>query len=186
MGWTGMHREKGLSDREFFEREFPVMLTQRGRIVACASKGGVFYAAVRNHDDADYMPGKTWALVVLKQWSRGEWNFAYKEMSEAMGPAEDECPPHILDLLSPTHSQWANEWRQRCRAVAEKQARSKLTAGDVIVMARALTFTNGQSVHRFRYEQSGGRFTALDDDDRPLFMCKLGRSWWRREWHRAV
>jgi hypothetical protein len=36
-------------------------------------------------------------------------------MIEDMGPCEAECPQQIIDLLKPTDSSIANEWRERCR-----------------------------------------------------------------------
>lgn len=32
-----------------------------------------------------------------------------------MEPCEDHCPASILSLLSPTDSEYANSWRERCR-----------------------------------------------------------------------
>jgi hypothetical protein len=97
MGATSVHREPGMTDREFFEGELPETLTQRGEILACASVGNVFYAAVRNNED-----GRVWALVVLMTRTRDYWNFTYKEMSEREGPCRaSRCPAKVLDLLSP-------------------------------------------------------------------------------------
>ena len=42
-------------------------------------------------------------------------------MDETVGPSQAECPQSILKLLSPTDSQWANEWRERCRENAKKK-----------------------------------------------------------------
>ena len=36
-------------------------------------------------------------------------------MGESSGPCEDHCPASILSLLSPTDSEYANNWRERCR-----------------------------------------------------------------------
>jgi len=152
MGWTGLHRQPGLSDREFFEREFPIALGEHGQIVACATRPGmdgnrVFYAAVRNNPDAPHAPGQTWALVVLTHRSGGYHNFAYKEMGETMGPAEDDAPAAVLDALTPTDNQWANEWRGRCRAnLARRAARPTVKRGDVVGFAQPLAFANGETL----------------------------------------
>lgn len=131
MGWTGMHRPKGETDRAFFEHELPFTLGKHGRIVECATVANVFYAAVKNNDDAPFYPGLTWALVVLMQRGRGEFNFHYKELDETMGPAEDRCPERILDLLSPTDHHWAAPWRERCRAYhAARKAKGTIRVGE--------------------------------------------------------
>jgi len=72
MGWTTLHRNPGMSDREFFETEFPNALTRDGEILACATVGRVFYAAVRTRES-----GQVWALVVLlhrAQADAGRWD----------------------------------------------------------------------------------------------------------------
>jgi hypothetical protein len=88
VGWTSTRRLRGVTDRAFFEAEFPALLARAGRIVDCATVGGVFYAAVRNTTSAPHRPGETWALVVL-------------EMDDRSGPAADHCPIRIVELLTP-------------------------------------------------------------------------------------
>ncbi len=158
MGSTSLRRPAGLSDREFFEREFPTTLGERGRIVACATQrvvgGGewhrVFYAAVRNTDDAPHAPGQTWALVVLMHWQRGRnvhFNFTYKDLSDESGPGEDEAPAAVLDALSPTDHEYALDWRKRCRAnLAWAAAQPRAKRGDVVVFLHPLRFGNGETL----------------------------------------
>ena len=65
-----------------------------------------------------------------------------------MGPCEAECPPGILDLLTPTNSEDAQDWRTRCRTRHDKRkARGPLRHGDQIVFAEPIIFTDGTS-HR--------------------------------------
>jgi hypothetical protein len=169
MGSTGTYRPPGMTDRKFFETEFPNTLGTYGRIVACATKGtsggewnSVFYAAVRNKDNAPHDPGKTWALVVLKHGSGH--NFVYKDLSEEMGPAEDECPANILSLLSPTDSQWANEWRERCyKRLAAIAARPRVTRGDVVTFAEPIQFTSGRTMPTLKFLSHS---TFTDEDGR--------------------
>lgn len=149
MGSTSLHREPGHSDRAFFEAEFPDTLTKQGEILACATVGGTFYAAVRDKDS-----GSTWALVIMTIRSRGYWNFTYKEMDETMGPAEDRCPARILDLLSPADCENALEWRRRCRQNAAKLARAKaIRPGDTVRFSRPLDFANGDRLDTFLFEK---------------------------------
>lgn len=147
MGWTGLHRDKGQSDREFFEQEFPNGLTQNGHILECATVGRAFYAAVRDHKD-----GNVWALIVLKQWGKGYYNFTYKEMSDREGPVEASAPERILNLLSPTDSEYATEWRARCRETAERRAEArKVKPGTKVRFGRAFTFSNGERADLFEF-----------------------------------
>jgi hypothetical protein len=111
MGWTLIdHRPAGESHEDFFARE---LLGEGQEILASAHLdgiGGTFYAAVR-----EQAGGEVWALVVLTTGRSGS-RFGYKEMEESQGPAQCECPAHVLDLLSPTTNEHAREWRSRCRA----------------------------------------------------------------------
>lgn len=156
MGWTFTHRPKGLTTREWFERN----LSSDQRFLATATKDGVFYAAVENLPTATYKPGAVWGLVTLTKWTSGHHNYGWKDMDETMGPYEANCPDRILDLLTPIDSEWANEWRARCRANnAARAARPKVKIGDTVRFAVPLTFTNGDTADTFTYE-GGSRFRA--------------------------
>jgi hypothetical protein len=85
-----------MTDRAFFEQEFPGMLARYGEILDCATVASVFYAAVRQKDS-----GNVWAMIALTRRDGSYYNFSYKEMADTMGPAEDGCPVKIIDLLTP-------------------------------------------------------------------------------------
>lgn len=140
MGWTFTHRNHGeCSNEDWFCREFGDG-RQGGRgIVKVAGRLGTSYAAYRTQE------GEIIGVVILTQWRRGTWyNFGYKDIEENMGPCEADCPQSILDLLTPTNSEWANEWRGKCRAKLAKP-KLKLTAGDTVRFARPITFTGGET-----------------------------------------
>lgn len=88
---------------------------ERHEIVASATVGSTWYAAVKHtRTDGTF---QTFALVCLtsKGSKKAGDGFGYKDMTEDMGPVECACPARILDLLTPTASEYANDWRQRCR-----------------------------------------------------------------------
>ena len=99
MGSVSTHRERGMTTRQFFEKE--ISLAEKTTILASAVVGGTFYAAVKSADDAKYHPGQVTALVIATTWSSGYYNYTYKDMDEFYGPNEAACPDKILDLLSP-------------------------------------------------------------------------------------
>jgi hypothetical protein len=141
----------------------------------------VFYAAVQgSHRD----PDAVWCLVVLMHWSRGYFNFTYKEMDDCCGPAEDDCPTRILDLLTPTASKWSNDWRERCRETqARRELASQLPIGTVIQFRQPFEFTNDYSVTRFLYgKQKRKEYWRAIADDGYSFACTLPSDWWRRSW----
>jgi len=67
-------------------------------------------------------------------------------MTETMGPREAECPAAILDLLTPTQSEYALDWRRRCREfTAWRASRPKLRDGDRLTFDEAIAFTDGST-----------------------------------------
>ena len=47
-------------------------------------------------------------------------SLTYQEV--AMGPYYYDCPKGILDLLTPTDNECANDWRRKCREKKEKKS----------------------------------------------------------------
>lgn len=180
MGWVSYYRAKGETDRTHFERE--LLSGPDYEIAQCASINRVFYAAVRT-----ISTGEVWALVVLMRWTRGRFNFAYKDLDETMGPAEADAPAAVLDALTPTDHEYALEWRQRCRAnlahrAAARQRQREVTAGVVIQTAAALLFENGLQARLFECVHRSGRrirWQAITDDG-TRFPCRLGSRWAER------
>lgn len=141
MGWTSYHAthyKKGTVDRKAECDAYFMEGLNAGyyRIVKSALIGSVYYAAVENLkrygekqpdgsrpiEDVPEAERHTWAAVFLTSVdSRDYYNFAYKDMSEDMGPGECDCPASILSLLSPTDHEWAIEWRERCRKHIEEK-----------------------------------------------------------------
>ena len=48
-----------------------------------------------------------------------------------MGPYESKCPKGIIDLLSPTESEYAKEWRKRCLDFAKTKSMRDLPVGAI-------------------------------------------------------
>jgi hypothetical protein len=67
-------------------------------------------------------------------------------MTEDMGPCEAECPKQIIDLLTPTESSIANEWRERCRKSlafrAEMSKKPKLKPGQLVEFDAPIPMTD--------------------------------------------
>jgi hypothetical protein len=79
------------------------------RVLDSVLDGDVAYAAVQAGDNR----GVRGLVLVLRQEGR---RLHVKPISENMGPADDRCPPRILDLLTETSNETARDWRRRCRA----------------------------------------------------------------------
>lgn len=145
MGWTFYHRTpKAETNTEHFD----AMLRPNGQIVASGTVDGVFYAAV--HDTTS---DEVFAFIALTQWTRGDFNFGYKNMDETMGPVRAKPPKKVLAALTPPSNDRAREWRDRA---AEYHAQrefltSRLRHGDTVRLTRPLRFTNGTTVGAFTF-----------------------------------
>ena len=106
--------------------------------------GSTYYAAVRKTifaTETEHEDVKVFAAVVLTNVNNNDYfNFAYKDMDETYGPCEDNCPKGILDLLTPTDSEYANDWRKRCYENLKKKrdpnALGNLPIGSIIKYKR--------------------------------------------------
>jgi hypothetical protein len=159
MGTTFQHRERGTTDRGFFQD----LMGERYTILDCAtvnprSEGGAFYAAVRTNEGPD--AGRVWAFVALVHWTGGYHNFGYKDMDETMGPNAAECPAHVLAKLTALPgtgchqgplNRWescstctAREWREACWEIAHNRARAAtVKAGQVVKFTKPIEFVSG-------------------------------------------
>lgn len=169
MGWTGLHREKGLSHLEFFRSEF--CPNEPERLIAASSAGTTVYCVYKTRTGARI------ALVVLTQRSNEYFNFTYKDMEESMGPSEAKCPKKILELLDPLEVcyspgsdgyEYAKEWRERCWAEVERrEAKPKVKVGDVVVFPDDSWVTKRTGCSRFRFlghtkmQRADGRADSL-------------------------
>lgn len=87
--------------------------------------GSVYYAAVQSNKS-----GQVFAVICLTSSDRRNgYNFGYKDMDETEGPCECKCPIAILNLLTDTDNEYANDWRKRCREYHEaRTAQPSLTS----------------------------------------------------------
>lgn len=173
MGSVSYHRDRGESNREHFAKEFPDW-----NILADSTVNSVWYAAVCRKDN----PDEVFAAVFKIQWTRDYFNFTVKHMDETVGPGYYDAPAKVLDLLTPTEYDYANEWRAQCREtiaakVAAKETKKTITEGTVIVLEHQLFFGKRHGyAKRFRYTGDKNTFVATELGVR----VNLGTDWPRR------
>ena len=80
----------------------------RHEVIASAMVGSVWYGALKITYASTPGTSRVVALVFLTSQRKGE-GFGWKDMSEDMGPNECDCPKRILDLLTPTESEYARD-----------------------------------------------------------------------------
>ena len=145
MGWTYTNKRSYETVDEFFEREL------LGGHLKPVGKGALihfheYYRAVLNEKT-----NKIFCLVCLVDLKGDrDFNFGYKDMEDSCGPTVYNCPKRILDVLSKTDHEWANEWREKCRQRLEKRSSSnKIKEGTIIRFNHAIEFTNGAKADTF-------------------------------------
>lgn len=110
------------------------------KVLKSSMVGSTYYAAVKRTKFAtETEPEQSivFAAICLTSTNlKDYYNFGYKDMDETCGPYKYECPKGILDLLTPTDSEWANDWRQTCRENLANKTKpnslAKLPIGTVI------------------------------------------------------
>ena len=161
MGWTSYRVEPTYKNgKVFIDRKAECdshFDKDKCKILKSAMVGSTYYAAVAVENEVI-------AAVTLTRVDNKEYcNFAYKPMDETMGPCEDNCPKGILDLLTPTDSEYANDWRKRCYESLKKKrdpnALGNLPIGSVI------------------------KYRGYDGKERTLIKCdaayQFKRPWWK-------
>lgn len=187
MGWLYMQSLNGQSGpRQYLNAQFTFNSADgSSRVLRSALvRMRVYYAAVEQIRTCGAR--EVCGLVCLIRYNprdREGYVFGYKDMGEAVGPVESDCPQAILDLLTPTDRPYAVSWRARCRANAE--ARRALAAkpaprpGQMIVFDEALRFRDGCSLDRFEVVANArSRRTVLfrDPEGRGLYRIPNVRS----------
>lgn len=140
MGWTYTAREKGVSDREFFQREFAsASITDIAR-----GKQGVVWVRFEREREGQKL---AFVCAMFTKWApRDRYNFGYKDVDESMGPYAYDCPLRMLEGLSEPCSEASAKWRELVRLYhAERANRPKLEFGDVLKFESPLSFGRFQA-----------------------------------------
>lgn len=172
MGWTWYHAEfykNGKPDRkaEMDEKFSWEDETKTISVLKSTMRGSVYYAAIQRQDKTNGEKTVTAAVCLTGVDTREWFNFGYKDMDETMGPYESKCPKGILDLLTPIDSEWANQWRARCRENLNKKKRPVPPVGTVIEFTlrgqtkRAVRHAPAYQFRRpFWYVMSDGKYIS--------------------------
>ena len=141
MGWTSYHAthyKNGTVDRKAECDYYWEGGLNEGhfKIIKSRMIGSTYYAAIKGlkkcvgknekgeYQYSDIPPSEqeTFAVVFLTSTNMKDYyNFSYKDMDETVGPCYYDCPKSILDVLSPTDSEYAKGWRKKCYEKIEKQ-----------------------------------------------------------------
>lgn len=180
MGWLFMRDLGGhASPRAYLDDQFTYTREDhRLTVLASSMVGSTYYAAAERIERAG--DRQVFAIVCLTKTSTGArdgCSFGYKDMTEHMGPCESECPASILDQLTDTDSDYAREWRLRCRAnITQRKLRNAKPTpkpGQTIVFDEPMRFSDGRERSRFEVVPNPRGKTPLFRDPETRAICRL-------------
>ncbi|ASY46837.1 MULTISPECIES: DUF6927 domain-containing protein [Sphingomonadaceae] len=189
MGWLYMPRQSlggHASAKSYLDAQFTHERPQeeggsRGlKVLASACPGNrVYYAATQVMTNG--VGGEIFAIVCLVRWNPRDKEgmiLGYKDMEESMGPCEDGCPAHILDLLTATDNKYALDWRERCRANLARRGR-KLSDGDRIRLEAPVTFSDGHVGQEFVVSKRRRKLLLRDPTNGSFYRISrlMERAW---------
>lgn len=147
MGWDYQHVTQPINRVELIKKEYTWETeTKRYTPIKGVCVNQVVYLAVEETNKQSEEKN-VFAIVAPTRVTRDYFNFGFKSISEDCGPYFYDCPASILDLLTPTTSDYANKWREECRQQYQKKIDqkkgainlSKCELGTKIVIKHPLT-----------------------------------------------
>jgi hypothetical protein len=147
MGWTSFSM-RGQSVKEWFRKEWDYEGSKYEVIDSALVERSSLYGAIRKKDT-----GEIFCAVFLIRWSKGYYNFSYKDMTEHVGPSVCNCPQRIMKLLSPLNDEndpngWARAWRKRVEEYWN--TRNTINSGGIIKTENPVSFTSGDEYQYFK------------------------------------
>lgn len=156
MGWTSiptsyLRNKQSSGIKEYLIKEYS---NEKYRAVDYSRKGKTVYMAFESTDTKE-----VFAVVIMISFEKGE--FFYKEIHEASGPLQIECPQRILKKLTPTYDKYAQEWRKKCwdyHRIGNSQGKL-YKHGAIIEFQNEFNFNNGLHANKFVLLKTNGKTT---------------------------
>lgn len=165
MGWTSYHTERSTKDEIIYSLE-----RYGHKVLKYAAVNGAHYAAV-----LELNSNKVFGYVALVRRSSTYENFCIKEMDDTMGPCYYDCPAAILDLLSPTESEFANNWRKKCRECANILKVKNMKPGCIFKLKSAINYGIVGHCSYFLCTKSYGKKTYFIKKGTGIYRVKRQR-----------
>jgi hypothetical protein len=153
MGWTSQNLPKG-TVKEWFKNTWEEGDKYKVLDSALVNRS-TMYGAIEKISTKE-----VFCAVFLIRWSKGYYNFRYKDMTEHVGPCECECPERIMKLLTELepNSEYAIAWRKRVQEYWNNKANvRKLANGSILKVSEPVRFTGGDYQY---FKKEGSRFIA--------------------------
>ena len=120
MGWMVWHIGRAGSRKDIDRIFREEIVGENFEVLKSCCRGYTWWcAAIR-----DKKTGQVWAGISKYHFCPSDGSFGYKWMDETYGPYFTNYPKSYFKLLTPTDSEFANEWRKRQQEVYDKKVRS--------------------------------------------------------------
>jgi hypothetical protein len=154
MGWDVSNISSNIKTKDYVYFDLKRGLNEKYEILAYGQgkrSGGYVpvYLAIKNKETGD-----VFAQITLT--SRKNGFISQKDIDESAGPYAYDCPKSVFKLLTPTKSEFAQNWRKE---VEKYHAQGKLVVGDKIVFEKEIDFTDGTKNNEF-YWLGGSKFVT--------------------------
>lgn len=101
----------------------------------------------------------------------------WRDVHESTFPQEAYCPARILNVLTPTQSEYSLEWRKACRMNHARAWRQQgIREGLIVVTDSPLPFSGSHEAQIFRREADKDVYSAIRIDGLVLFKCHIPSS----------
>lgn len=115
MGWLCWNT--WISSRKDIDEIIRKGMGDRFEVLKSCCRGYTWWvAAIRDKETGD-----VWAGIAKYHWNPKAHYFGYKWMDESYGPFFYNYPKSYFKLLTPTKSEFANEWRKKQQEVYDKK-----------------------------------------------------------------
>jgi hypothetical protein len=154
MGWDVSNISSNIKTKDYVYFDLKRGLNEKYEVLAYGQgkrSGGYVpvYFAIKNKETND-----VFAQITLTKRKNGF--ISQKDIDESAGPFAYDCPKSVFKLLTPTKSEFAQNWRKE---VEKYHAQGKLVVGDKIVFEKEIDFTDGTKNNEF-YWLGGNKFVT--------------------------
>ncbi len=170
MGWTGIYMIDHTSRKACLDDEW----SRNFKVLKSSMVNTTYYGAL-----FDPRNNETFAIVCLTSVDGME--LCYKDMTEHSLPYYFDCPKSILNLLTPTTDENANEWRKTCWEKHDKKSKApKAKIGDTIKFDTPISFQGGEKLDTFTLTKYGTQ-TVFEHNGR---LYKIRK--WRQKSYKVL
>ena len=152
MEWITTHKQKGEKIGDLLKRELP-MNKEDEELISLFMYGNIAYVTVRNTNT-----NEVFAQIILTKQDRNQYkNFSYKTIHENEMPQYFDCSKGILNALTPTNDENANQWRNQCKLQRMKRASTTkhLEHHSIVKFKKPIVVNNGESLDTFEVIKEG-------------------------------